>query len=116
MCAESSRFGPRNQAQETIIHKKRGRPSVTSPQKVLKVCNKCLSITHPGIGHPCLKTTLKYNAHKIFDHHQALNTFVGDDIIRRSNSPNETATRLQLPTSSGGHPLHLTVNERTLCT
>ena len=33
VCAESSRFGRLNQAPITIIHKKPGRPRVTSPQK-----------------------------------------------------------------------------------
>lgn len=109
MCTESSRFGPRNQASITIIHQKQGRPAIRTPQKILKVCNKCMSIIRPGISHICLKTTLKNNALKVLEHHQALDTFVGDDIIRRANPSSNAMTHLQLPSSSGGHPVQLTV-------
>ena len=109
MCSESSRFGPRNQAQVSIIHNTKGRPPIASPRKVLKVCNKCFSIMRPGISHSCLKTTLKDNTFRILEHHQALITFVGDEIFRRANPPSDSATHLQLPTSSGGNPLHITV-------
>ena len=107
MCSESSRFGPRNQAQVSIIHNTKGRPPIASPRKVLKVCNKCFIIMRPGISHSCLKTTLKDN--RILEHHQALITFVGDEIFRRANPQSDSATHLQLPASSGGNPLDITV-------
>ena len=97
MCIESSRFGYRCQAQVGVIHKKRGRPSIASPQKVIKLCNKCLSRIHPGISHICLKTTLKDNAYNMLEHHQALDTFVGDELIRKANCSQDLEKHLQLP-------------------
>ena len=109
MCTESSRFGPRNQAPISIIHSKPGRPTVKSPQKILKVCSKCMSSIHPGFQHICVKTTLKTNAKKLLDHHRVLDNFVGDGIIRRADQTGDSISQLQLPSSSGGHPVNLTV-------
>ena len=109
MCTESSRFGPRNQAPALIIHSKPGRPTINSPQKVLKVCNKCMSIIRPRIQHICLKTTLKKNTGNMLAHHQALDTFVGDDIIRRANENNGPESRMLLPCSFGGHQVYSSV-------
>ena len=61
----------------------------------------------PGISHSCSKTTLKDNTFRILEHHQALITFVGDEIFPRANPPSDSATHLQLPTSSGGFSKHI---------
>ena len=108
MCAESSRFGRLNQAPIAIIHKKPGRPRVTSPQKILKLCNKCMTQISPGISHICLKSTLISNTQSILEHHQALDTFVGDNISPRTSQCIDIPN-IQLPKSSGGNPLYVAV-------
>ena len=45
----------------------------------------------------------------MLEHHQALDTFVGDELIRKANCSQDVEKHLQLPTSSRGHPINVAI-------
>ena len=63
----------------------------------------------PGISHICLKSILISNTQSILEHHQALDTFVGDNISQRTSQCSIDIPNIQLPKSLGGNPLYVAV-------
>ena len=61
-----------------------------------------------GISHICLKSTLISNTQSILEHHQALDTFVGDNVSQITSQCIDIPN-IQLPKSSGGNPLYVAV-------
>ena len=45
----------------------------------------------------------------MLEHHQALDTFVGDELIRKANCSQDIEKHLQLPTSSGSQPINVAI-------
>ena len=45
----------------------------------------------------------------MLEYHQALDTFVGDELIRKANCSQDVEKHLQLPTSSGGHSINVPI-------
>ena len=99
MCIESRRFGRNNQAPFSLIHGRSGRPIVNSPQKIIKISNKCMIRVSNGVSHVCLKSTLISNAQTMLEHCQALDTFVGDNVIQRTNQFSHKISSIQIPTT-----------------
>ncbi|KAI6646373.1 hypothetical protein LOD99_9244 [Oopsacas minuta] len=54
--------------------------------------------------------TLIANAHNMLEHHNAIDTFVGDNVYQRLHECSYNKSSIQLPKTSGGNPFHLSVS------
>ncbi|KAI6653961.1 hypothetical protein LOD99_3137 [Oopsacas minuta] len=46
----------------------------------------------------------------MLEHHNAIDTFVGDNVYQRLHECSHNKSSIQLPKTSGGNPFHLTVS------
>ena len=67
-----------------------------------------MSRVSPGVSHVCLESTLISIAQTMLDHCQALDTFVGDNVLQRTNQFSHLISSIQIPTTSGDYLLNIT--------
>ena len=107
MGIESSRFGPINRAPLPILQEKPGRPLINSPQKVLKLCSKCLCTIKPGVSHNCSKDSLIDNSQLLLAQKHSIELVVSSEILRRFSSEESEGSSLLISRPTGGHPIHI---------